>query len=215
MSPIFWPSKNCTIVSIVHTLIPHLLPNSKHSSPLIIPPSLLSVLPSTSSPSFTSSHKAPAGRLSANRHSSMVASVCPLRSLKPPSLARSGKTCPRRRKDFGVLQGDASVRQVSARSWAEIPVVVEASAQSMEIVYAVPSTSVLCETICGSVSEVVRDEESGQQVRPLVCRTIKAILSVVTSSAAMMRSPSFSREGESRTMTKLPCSETIGNSTYA
>ena len=38
----------------------------------------------------------------------------------------------------------------------------------------------------------------------LVHRIIKAIFSVVTSSAAMMRSPSFSREGESRTMINSP-----------
>ena len=38
----------------------------------------------------------------------------------------------------------------------------------------------------------------------LVHRIIKAIFSVVTSSAAMMRSPSFSREGESRTIMNSP-----------
>ena len=40
----------------------------------------------------------------------------------------------------------------------------------------------------------------------LVCRIIKAIFSVVTASAAMIRSPSFSRSCESRTMINWPCS---------
>ena len=78
------------------------------------------------------------------------------------------------------------------------------SIQSIEMVYAVPSTSVLWETICGRAREVASEEVTGVQIRPLVCRTMKAILSVVTSSAAMMRSPSFSRDVESRTMIKSP-----------
>lgn len=39
---------------------------------------------------------------------------------------------------------------------------------------------------------------------PEVKRTMKAILDGVMSWAARMRSPSFSREGESRTTRKLP-----------
>ena len=50
----------------------------------------------------------------------------------------------------------------------------------------------------------MREGARGAQMRPLVWRTMKAILSSVTSSAAMMRSPSFSREGESRTIMKWP-----------
>lgn len=41
-------------------------------------------------------------------------------------------------------------------------------------------------------------------MRPLEWRIMKAIFSVVTSWAAIMRSPSFSREGESSTIIKLP-----------
>lgn len=41
-------------------------------------------------------------------------------------------------------------------------------------------------------------------MRPLEWRIMKAIFSAVTSWAGMMRSPSFSREGESRTMMKFP-----------
>jgi len=49
-------------------------------------------------------------------------------------------------------------------------------------------------------------EDTGQQIRPLVCRIMKAILSVVTSSAAQIRSPSFSREVVSRTTMNSPSS---------
>lgn len=44
----------------------------------------------------------------------------------------------------------------------------------------------------------------GVQIRPLVCRIMKAILSVVISDAAMIKSPSFSREVLSRTMINSP-----------
>ena len=50
----------------------------------------------------------------------------------------------------------------------------------------------------------MRDEETGAQTSPLVCRIMNAIFSGVMSSAARMRSPSFSREVESRTMMKSP-----------
>jgi len=40
----------------------------------------------------------------------------------------------------------------------------------------------------------------------LVYRIIKAIFSVVTASAAIIRSPSFSRSCESRTIMNWPCS---------
>ena len=44
----------------------------------------------------------------------------------------------------------------------------------------------------------------GVQIRPLVCRIMNAILSVVMSDAAIIRSPSFSREILSRTMMNSP-----------
>lgn len=44
----------------------------------------------------------------------------------------------------------------------------------------------------------------GAQIRPEVWRIMKAIFSAVMSCAAMMRSPSFSREGSSRTMMNSP-----------
>ena len=59
-------------------------------------------------------------------------------------------------------------------------------------------------TICGSESERASGDRSGVQMMPLVWRTMKAILAVEMSSAAMIRSPSFSRSVESRTTTNSP-----------
>src|SRR5215469_18000238 len=61
--------------SIVHTRIPHFLPNSKQSSLLIILPPFNSGTPSTPSPSVTSSQIKAAGSFPANLHISTAASV--------------------------------------------------------------------------------------------------------------------------------------------
>src|SRR4029078_10461444 len=42
------------------------------------------------------------------------------------------------------------------------------------------------------------------QITPLVCRIMNAIASGVMASAAMMRSPSFSRSASSTTITSFP-----------
>ena len=49
----------------------------------------------------------------------------------------------------------------------------------------------------------------GVQIRPEVCRIMNAIFSVVMSEAAMMRSPSFSREGESSTTMNSPLRKAV------
>jgi len=59
-------------------------------------------------------------------------------------------------------------------------------------------------SICGRSSEDVRCGGSGAQIRPEVWWIMKAIFGGVMAEAAIMRSPSFSREGESRTMMKSP-----------
>ena len=51
---------------------------------------------------------------------------------------------------------------------------------------------------------MVREDDTGVQIRPLVCRIMNAIFSVVMSEEAMIRSPSFSREALSRTMMNSP-----------
>ncbi len=65
-------------------------------------------------------------------------------------------------------------------------------------------------TMRGREKEVVRVVERGAQIRPLVWRIMKAMFSVVACSAAMARSPSFSRSVESRIMMNLPCSRGVG-----
>ena len=87
--------------------------------------------------------------------------------MTPPARARKGKTCPGLRKDDGFAAGDASVRHVSARSCAEIPVVTDESEASIETVYAVRCDSVLSSTIWGSSRSSVMEEAIGAQIRPL------------------------------------------------
>ena len=90
-----------------------------------------------------------------------------------------------------------------ARSAAEMPVVVPCRA-STETVKAVRCDSVLSATISGSRSSSSRSPSIGMQITPLVWRIMNAIDSGVIFSAAMMRSPSFSRSASSTTTTMLP-----------
>ena len=67
-------------------------------------------------------------RKPASRQRSTAASVCPGRSRTPPLTARSGKICPGRVMEAGVLRGSARIRAVRARSVAEIPVLTPVAA---------------------------------------------------------------------------------------
>ena len=58
--------------------------------------------------------------------------------------------------------------------------------------------------LVGMVSGFSSIEGKGLGLVYLVCRIMKAIFSVVTSSAAIIRSPSFSRSAESRTTMNSP-----------
>ncbi len=89
------------------------------------------------------------------------------------------------------------------RSAAEMPVVVPWRA-STDTVNAVRWLSVLSATISGSRSSSSRWPSTGMQITPLVWRIMNAIASGVMDSAAMMRSPSFSRSASSTTMTISP-----------
>eukprot|EP00967_Tisochrysis_lutea_P136881 scaffold244771_cov26-Tisochrysis_lutea.AAC.2 len=111
------------------------------------------------------SHSTPAGCSPARRQRSPEASVCPSRSSTPPSLARSGKTCPGLLKSLGPLFGSASARIVLARSAAEMPVEVP-SFRSTETVNAVPFGSSLFTTIGGSSSAWQRSSGSETQITP-------------------------------------------------
>ena len=152
---------------------------------------------------MTTSHSVAAGRRPASRARSTAASVWPGRRSTPPSAARSGKTWPGRVRSSASVAGSASSRMVCARSAAEMPVVVLSRA-STDTVNAVCLRSSLRWYIGGSPSRSQSAAVSGAHSTPLVCRTMKPISSAVAHSAAMMRSPSFSRSSSSTTTTGRP-----------
>ena len=110
---------------------------------------------------------------------------------------------PGRAKSSGRASAAISLRTVVARSAAEMPVVTSCTA-STDTVNAVRCDSVLLLTMSGSCSASRRSPSIGMQMTPLVCRTKKPIASGVIFSAAMMRSPSFSRSSSSTTITISP-----------
>ena len=153
--------------------------------------------------SFTTSASTPAGERPARRARSTAASVWPARLSTPPSRYRNGKMCPGRARSSGRVSGSMSACTVVARSAAEMPVVVPRLA-STETVNAVRYAVVFSATIIGSCSSSRRVPSSGMQTTPLVWRTMKPIVSGVVFSAAMIRSPSFSRLASSTTTTASP-----------
>src|SRR5437879_4622232 len=110
---------------------------------------------------------------------------------------------PGRRKSSAPVSGSARAVTVRARSSADTPVVVPSRA-STDTVNAVRFDSVFCSTICGSWSWSSRSPVIGWQMIPLVWRIMKASFSGVAFSAAMIRSPSFSRFSSSATITSSP-----------
>ena len=128
----------------------------------------------------------------------------PWLSLTPPSRALRGSTCPGLRNEAAVASLSASVLSASARSCAEMPVVTDGSAASHGDGYAVPRASWFWATICGSSRAVACGARMGAQMSPEEWRIMKAMFSGVASSAARIRSASFSREGSSRTTRNSP-----------
>src|SRR3712207_6005078 len=145
----------------------------------------------------------PAGLKPASRARSTAASVCPARCRTPPGRALKGKTCPGITRSSGPVASSTATRQVCARSAAEMPVEMPSFA-SMETVKAVPMREELWVTICGTSRRSTISSAIGKQMSPLPCVAMKLMSSGVTSSAAMVRSPSFSRSSSSQTMTILP-----------
>ena len=84
-----------------------------------------------------------------------------------------------------------------------MPVVTPVAA-SIDTVKPVASLPLLCGTISGSCSSSQRCDGSDRQINPRASHAMKAIFSAVTNSAAMHRSPSFSRSGSSQTTTMPP-----------
>jgi len=96
-----------------------------------------------------------------------------------------------------------AVRIVVARSWAEMPVVTPFLA-SMETVKAVLKRDWLSLTMSGRLIFRANSSLRVRQMRPRPCLAMKLTASGVTNSAAMQRSPSFSRSSSSTRMTILP-----------
>ena len=74
----------------------------------------------------------------------------------------------------------------------------------MEIVTAVSAPASFSGTIARSLSASSRSADIGMQSSPRPCVIMKFTASGVTLSAAMTKSPSFSRSGASTTMTISP-----------
>mmetsp|Transcript_11250 Transcript_11250/g.38348 ORF Transcript_11250/g.38348 Transcript_11250/m.38348 type:complete len:299 (+) Transcript_11250:130-1026(+) len=151
----------------------------------------------------TTSQRAPQGSSPASLSRSTVASVWPWRSTTPPGRARRGKMWPGRLKASPFVVGSASCRSVSARSPADIPVVVPTLA-STDTVKAVPFGSWLLTTMGGSSSSSILSPGMLTQMSPEVKRTMNAIVSGVANCDAMIRSPSFSRSSSSLTRIRSP-----------
>ena len=102
------------------------------------------------------------------------------------------------------MQSSATaVNTVVARSAAEIPVVTPRLA-SMDTVNPVSNWDVFFCTIMGSLSASTLAPVSDRQISPLPYLAMKLMASGVIFSAAMVRSPSFSRSSSSTRMTMRP-----------
>mmetsp|Transcript_18013 Transcript_18013/g.49998 ORF Transcript_18013/g.49998 Transcript_18013/m.49998 type:complete len:212 (+) Transcript_18013:531-1166(+) len=155
--------------------------------------------------SETISHRIPARERPARYARSTPASVCPSRAKTPPSTALSGKMCPGRLKSTAVVLISASKFIVLARSTELIPVVIPCSLVASTVtVKAVFFGSSLLVIIWGSFSWSMRSPSMATQITPLEYRTMNAMSSGVQASAAMIKSPSFSRFISSTTTTIFP-----------
>ena len=148
--------------------------------------------------SFMISQMTPAGVRPARRAKSTDASVWPARTRTPPSRARKGNTWPGRARSPGRQSGRMAVRMVQVRSAAEMPVVVPSRA-SIDSQNAVPKFEVFMADISGSRRASQLSGVSARQIRPRPWVAMKFTISGVTFSAAMVRSPSFSRSSSSTT----------------
>ncbi len=111
--------------------------------------------------------------------------------------------CPGRTRSAGFVAGSMAVSTVAARSAAEMPVVVR-SLPSMLTQNAVSNRELLFGTISGMSSSSSRSGVIARQIKPRPYFAMKLMASGVIFSAAMVRSPSFSRSSSSATMTISP-----------
>ncbi len=145
----------------------------------------------------------PAGLRPASRAKSTEPSVCPARTKTPPLRARKGKMCPGITRSCGLASSAIASRMVLALSAAEMPVVIPL-AESTDTVNAVPKGEVFSDTIIVNPRCRTRSSVRGRQIKPRPYVAMKLMASGVTFSAAMQRSPSFSRSLSSIKMTIRP-----------
>ena len=150
------------------------------------------------------SQMTPAGKRPASLQRSTIASVWPARSSTPPTAARSGNVCPGLAKSLGLACSSQSRRIVVARSNALMPVVTPWPIASTVTVNAVPNRDVLSSTMAPTPSSSRRQPSTGTQMSPRPYVAMKLTASGVMRSAAIARSPSFSRSSSSTMITNLP-----------
>ena len=153
--------------------------------------------------SFITSQITPAGVRPARRARSTLASVWPVRSSTPPSLARSGNMWPGTTMSRGPESGSIATWIVWARSWAEMPVLTPPAA-SIVTVKAVCSGASFLAAIRFRPSRSQRSAVSARQISPRASLAMKLTASGVANCAAITRSPSFSRSSPSQTTTMRP-----------
>jgi len=146
----------------------------------------------------------PAGLSPAMRQRSTLPSVWPARMSTPPLLARRGKTWPGVTTSPGFTPSATAVSTVCARSKAEMPVVTPSRA-SMETVKLVPNLDWFDWAMSGSSRRSIISGAMARQMSPRPYLAMKLMASGVVFSAAMTRSPSFSRSSSSTMMTIRPC----------
>ena len=138
------------------------------------------------------------------RARSTAASVCPARTRTPPFRAFSGNMWPGRARSDGRVLGSIAASTVAARSPAEMPVLVTPFA-SIGTQNAVSNRAVFCgDHLRAGPARRAALRVIGMQIRPRPYFAMKLIASGVIFSAAMVRSPSFSRSSSSMTMIIWP-----------
>ena len=154
---------------------------------------------------FTTSQITAASFIPASLARSTLPSVWPARTSTPPSRALRPGTWPLPRiKSWGVEFSSIATCTVRARSKDDVPVVIPVRAS----IYGVKGVLIPSEWGEGRTSRFSRLQmavDIARQTSPQPLRIIKLMFSGVAFSAAMTKSPSFSRFRSSTTTISRPC----------
>ncbi len=142
---------------------------------------------------LTTSQMTAASLSPASRARSTLPSVWPARTSTPPSRARRPSMWPLpRTRSAGVELSSMATATVRARSKAEMPVVMPVRASNFTV-NGVALGSALTPAIGSRCNRSQKAGAMARQTMPQALRIMKLITSGVAFSAAMTRSPSFSR----------------------